>query len=83
MRTGFRDPQYTHVILVKKHTAKLDGNRRQPHGVKFEERWTVFDYCRSKEAAEELVRIVNKPGSDRMIIEHGALAATLMLLNGD
>jgi hypothetical protein len=29
------------------------------------------------------VRIVNKPGSDRMIIEHGALAATLMLLNGD
>lgn len=83
MRTGFRDPQYTHVILIKGRSAKFEPKRPNGHKVKFEERWTVFDYCRSKEAAEELVRIVNKPGSDRMIIEHGALAATLMLLNGD
>lgn len=82
MRTGFRDPQYTHVILTRRRAYPFDGQVGALHRPPVC-KWEVFDYCRSREIAEELCRLVNKPGNERMIVEYGALVATLMLLNGD
>jgi hypothetical protein len=88
-RTGFRDPQYTHVILVRKPGPLMHIPwGRTPRGISTPippapMRWEVFDYCRSREAAEELIRLTHQTKEERMIVERGALETTLMLINGE
>jgi hypothetical protein len=82
-RTGFRDPQYTHVILVCRQQLPKHYPGRAIPIPPARSKWEVFDYCRSREEAEELLRITRQIQEERMIVERGALETTLMLINGE